>query len=112
EMIQKLAKLPLACDPGSQWIYGISTDLVGYLVEVISGQSFDRFLQERIFDPLGMIDTSFSVPPEKVDRLAANYRKGNPGEPLRVLVDPPATSIYARPRTYFSGAGGLASTAS
>src|SRR3954454_7385624 len=66
EMIHKLGKLPLACDPGSRWIYGISTDLVGYLCEVISGLPLDRFLQERILGPLAMRDTGFSVPSDKV----------------------------------------------
>ncbi|MDQ3811236.1 MAG: beta-lactamase family protein, partial [Chloroflexota bacterium] len=86
--------------------------LVGYLCEVISGTRFDRFLQERIFAPLGMRDTGFHVPAEKIDRFAANYRRGDTDEPSYVTIDrPDASSIYTRPRTYFSGAGGLVSTA-
>jgi CubicO group peptidase (beta-lactamase class C family) len=110
EMIDRLARIPLQCDPGTRWIYGISTDLVGYLCEVIGGQPLDRFLDERVLGPLGMLDTSFSVPAEKVDRFAANYAP-RAGSPRYKLVDDPATSSYTRPRTYFSGAGGLVSTA-
>jgi CubicO group peptidase (beta-lactamase class C family) len=109
EMIERLARIPLQCDPGSRWIYGISTDLVGYLCEVIGGQPFDRFLEERVLGPLGMLDTSFSVPASKVDRFAANYAPQS-GSPRYKLFDDPATSSYTRPRTYFSGAGGLVST--
>jgi CubicO group peptidase (beta-lactamase class C family) len=110
DMIQKLQHLPLACDPGSRWIYGISTDLVGYLCEVISGMSFDRFLQERIFDPLGMVDTSFCVPADKVDRFCSLYAPTD-GAPRFKLADDARDSAYTRERTYFSGAGGLVSTA-
>jgi CubicO group peptidase (beta-lactamase class C family) len=112
EMVRKLGELPLQVDPGSRWIYGISTDLVGYLCEVIGGMPFDRFLEERIFRPLGMSDTGFTVPAAKLDRFAANYRPGGEGEASYVCIDrPDESSIYARPRTYFSGAGGLVSTA-
>src|SRR5438105_5648076 len=69
DLVRKLKDIPLHCDPGSQWNYGISTDLVGYLCEVIGGQSFDRFLEERIFRRLGMTDTAFTVPPEKIERF-------------------------------------------
>lgn len=110
DMVRKLAQIPLQVDPGSRWIYGISTDLVGYLCEVISGIQFDRYLDERILGPLGMFDTGFTVPASKVDRFAANYAPRD-GEPRYRLVDDPETSTYARPRTYFSGSGGLVSTA-
>lgn len=110
EMIRRLREIPLEVDPGSQWIYGISTDLVGYLCEVLSGMPFDRYLEERILGPLGMVDTSFSVPPSKVDRLAANYAPQH-GNPRFRLVDDPLKSPYTQPRTYFSGSGGLVSTA-
>jgi len=111
-MVQKLGQLPLQVDPGSRWIYGISTDLVGYLCEVLGGMPLDRFLDERIFRPLGMADTGFQVPAAKLDRFAANYRPGTADEPSYVMIDrPDASSLYARPRTYFSGAGGLVSTA-
>jgi CubicO group peptidase (beta-lactamase class C family) len=110
DMIQKLKDIPLEVDPGSRWIYGISTDLVGYLCEVISGLPFDRCLEERVLGPLGMIDTGFTVPASKVDRFAANYGP-SAGNPRYRLVDDPETSSYTKPRTYFSGSGGLVSTA-
>jgi CubicO group peptidase (beta-lactamase class C family) len=110
DMVQDLAGIPLQCDPGSRWIYGISTDLVGYLCEVIGGLPFDRFLEERVLGPLEMLDTAFSVPPEKVERFAANYGPTG-GSPAYTLLDDPLTSSYTRPRTYFSGSGGLVSTA-
>jgi CubicO group peptidase (beta-lactamase class C family) len=111
DLPRRLARIPLQVDPGSQWIYGISTDLVGLLCEVISGQPFDQYLQDRILGPLGMVDTSFSVPQSKVDRFAACYGPLPGGNPRYRLVDDPLTSPYARPRTYFSGSGGLVSTA-
>src|SRR5919199_1626372 len=110
EMVRRLSEIPLEVDPGSQWIYGISTDLVGYLCEVISGMPFDRYLQERILGPLGMVDTAFSVPESEVDRFAANYAP-QAGTPRYRLVDDPRSSPYTRRRTYFSGSGGLVSTA-
>jgi CubicO group peptidase (beta-lactamase class C family) len=110
EMVDKLGRIPLQCDPGSRWIYGISTDLVGHLCEVLSGMPFDRYLDERILGPLGMHDTSFSVPADKVERFAANYGP-RAGSPRYTLVDDPASSSYTRPRAYFSGSGGLVSTA-
>ncbi len=110
EMVHKLKDIPLEVDPGSRWIYGISTDLVGYLCEVISGLPFDRYLDERILGPLGMVDTGFTVPAAKVDRFAALYAP-SVSDPKYRLVDDPQTSSYTRPRTYFSGFGGLVSTA-
>lgn len=112
DMVAKLGKIPLYCDPGSEWNYGISTDIVAYLTEVISGQQYDEYLVEHIFEPLGMTDTGFHVPPEKMDRFAANYRRNFEGEEHLTLVDAPGDeSTYAKPKTYFSGAGGLVSTA-
>jgi CubicO group peptidase (beta-lactamase class C family) len=108
DQMQKLATVPLECDPGTQWIYSLSTDVVARLCEVLSGQSLDRFLQERIFTPLGMPDTAFYVTPDKRHRLAANYRAR---EDLTCeLVDAPPTSRFAENGTYFSGVGGLTST--
>ncbi len=108
-MIDRLAEMPLKFSPGDNWNYGVSTDVCGYLVETISGQRFDEYLQEHIFNPLGMEDTGFDVPIEKIDRFAANYERG-PDRKLRLL-DDPATSNYAEPQTFFSGGGGLVSTA-
>jgi len=108
-MIEKLAELPLEFSPGTAWNYSHSTDVVGYLVQEISGQRLDRFLQERIFDPLGMTDTAFWVPPEKLDRFASNYSR-NPDKTLRIEDDAQA-SAYSQVPTFFSGGGGLVSTA-
>ena len=109
EMIETLAELPLIFDPGSAWSYSVSTDVVGYLCEVISGQPLDAFLQERIFDPLGMVDTGFSVPEEKRQRFAANYARRR--DKSLELEDDPETSPYCGEVTYFSGGGGLVSSA-
>jgi CubicO group peptidase (beta-lactamase class C family) len=110
ELPGRLARLPLEVDPGSRWIYGISTDLVGLLCEVFSGLPLDTFLAQRIFAPLGMVDTRFSVPPAAVDRFAAGYTRST-GSPAYTLVDDPLTSAYLRPRTFLSGVAGLVSTA-
>ena len=104
-----MADIPLEFSPGTAWNYSVSTDALGYLVEVISGQSLDDYFRERIFEPLGMVDTSFSVPPEKIDRFAANYAR-RPDKQL-VLEDDPLDSPYGKPTTFFSGGGGLVSTA-
>ena len=117
DMIRKLGELPLYCDPGSEWNYGISTDVVGYLVEVIAGQPFDRYLEERIFQPLDMPDTGFHVPEAEFERFAACYERDDNASPTAAakqyrLQGAPAGSHYTTPRTYFSGAGGLVSTAS
>ena len=104
-----LAKIPLEFSPGTQWNYSVSTDVLGYLVEVISRQRFDEYLQQNIFEPLGMVDTGFTVADADVGRFAANYER-NPDKTLRLL-DDPEDSIYIRPRTFFSGGGGLVSTA-
>lgn len=106
--VEKLAHIPLRFDPGDHWMYSYSTDVCGYLVEAISGKPFDQYLQETIFEPLGMIDTAFSVAPEKAHRLAANYRR-QPDKTL-ALIDDPARSSYLKSPTFFSGGGGLTST--
>jgi CubicO group peptidase (beta-lactamase class C family) len=112
DMIKKLAELPLRQQPGSQWTYSIAVDVQGYLVEVLSGQPFNEFLQERIFDPLGMVDTGFHVPSEHHGRLAQVYGYGEDG----ALVAAPAPDAADGPRqfldpaTFFSGGGGLVST--
>src|SRR5580700_5521508 len=72
-MIENLAKIPLEFSPGEAWNYSVSTDVIGYLISKISGMPFEQFLQERIFNPLGMNDTGFFVPAEKAHRLAACY---------------------------------------
>jgi CubicO group peptidase (beta-lactamase class C family) len=109
DMVDKLAELPLEFSPGTRWNYSVSTDVCGHLVEVISGQRFDRYLRENIFDPLGMVDTGFTVPAESLERFAACYTRRR-DKSLR-LEDDPETSIYAKEATFFSGGGGLVSTA-
>jgi CubicO group peptidase (beta-lactamase class C family) len=109
DSIEKLAKVPLLFSAGTAWNYSISTDVCGYLVEVISGKPFDQFLRERIFDPLGMVDSGFSVPDEKIDRFAACYAPKPGGG--RVLQDDPMVSSYRKAPKLLSGGGGLVSTA-
>ncbi|HVM08690.1 MAG TPA: serine hydrolase domain-containing protein [Acidimicrobiales bacterium] len=99
---------PLRFHPGTQWFYSVSTDICGRLVEIISGQRFDEFLQENIFDPLGMNDTGFTVPDDKIDRFAALYRRG--ADKKIKLADDPERSAYRKPKTFLSGGGGLVST--
>lgn len=109
ETIADLGRLPLEFSPGAAWNYSVSTDVLGYLVEVISGQPFAEFLRTRLFAPLGMEDTGFSVPAEKAGRLAACYDT-TPSQKLS-LQDDPQTSPYLAPPTFYSGGGGLVSTA-
>jgi CubicO group peptidase (beta-lactamase class C family) len=110
EMVETVAGLPLAYQPGQGWRYSMATDVLGYLVQIASGTAFDAFLRERIFLPLGMIDTGFYVPPDKIDRFAANYSPGEDGTGPRVI-DAPRDSPYTRPGRIPSGGGGLVSTA-
>lgn len=109
DMIQKLSKIPLLCQPGSVWNYSVSADVLGYLVEVISGKPLDEFLKERIFNPLKMKDTDFYVPKEKINRFAALYGLTD-NEDLKVISDPEA-SENSSPTKFYSGGGGLVSTA-
>jgi CubicO group peptidase (beta-lactamase class C family) len=102
------AALPLVFQPGSEWNYGVSTDVLGRVVEVASGQTLDRFFQERIFDPLGMPDTGFSVGAADLERLAALYIPGPGGTAHRM--DAMGDETKTQP-TLLSGGGGLVSTA-
>ncbi len=104
----KLAKVPLRYQPGERWMYSLSTDVCGYLVEAISGKRFDQYLQETIFDPLDMKDTSFMVAPRKADRFAANYERQ--ADKTLKLIDDPERSNYLKQPTFFSGGGGLTGT--
>lgn len=108
EMIANLAKLPLEFSPGDAWIYSVATDVLGYLIGRISGMPFESFLKERLFDPLGMVDTGFHVHEGKQDRLAACYALTPKGR--TVLQDDPATSGFLKPPSFVSGGGGLVST--
>lgn len=118
EGVRRLAGLPLLFEPGSQWSYGLSTDVLGYFVEVVSGKPLDRFLEDRIFTPLGMNDTGFFLSPEDAGSLAAVYAGKTEGG-IEKLDGLPiveghltySTSYhYDGPRTYFSGGAGLVST--
>ena len=110
DMVERLATLPLEFSPGTRWGYSVATDVIGHLVELLSGQRFDDYLRTQIFEPLGMIDTSFTVPADKLARFAANYTR-LPGSTEATLMDDPADSPYIRPKTLLSGGGGLVSTA-
>ena len=107
--VEILASLPMVDDPGDRWNYSLSTDLLGRVVEVVSGQTLDRFFQDRIFDPLGMHDTGFEVPGDKQDRFTAMYSRGPEG---LTMGDSPTEGSYARTPSWLSGGGGLVSTAS
>lgn len=120
EGVRTLARLPLMNQPGEAWEYGLNTDVLGRLVEVVSGMPLDRFFQERIFDPLAMTDTHFFMPTEKLNRLAAVYTPAETGG-VRKLPEGTVTMgatvfatnfHYKGSRTYFSGGAGLVSTAS
>ena len=111
DMLKRLAALPLNFHPGDHWEYGRATDIVGRLVEVMSGQTLDEFFRERIFKPLDMTDTHFYLPESKLDRFTALYRPGADGR-IELAEAPTGESRYvAEPHVYFSGAGGLVSTA-
>jgi CubicO group peptidase (beta-lactamase class C family) len=109
QMIGELAELPLEFSPGEAWNYSISTDVVGHLVEVISGVPFERFVQEKILAPLGMDETGFHVPAAHAGRLAACYTAGPGGKAM--LSDDPSSSLFLKAPTFISGGGGLVSTA-
>jgi CubicO group peptidase (beta-lactamase class C family) len=113
DAVSRLAKLPLNFHPGEAWEYGPATDVVGRLVEVISGVTLDEFLRKRIFEPLGMKDTHFYLPKSKLDRFAANYQPdGSNQNKIKLVESPNAESRWVKePHVYFSGAGGLVSTA-
>lgn len=113
DAVKRLATLPLNFHPGDAWEYGNATDVVGRLVEVISGQTLDEFLQKRIFAPLKMTDTHFYLPQSKLNRFAAVYQPDDKnGNKIKLLEAPTAESRYVKePHVYFSGAGGLVSTA-
>ncbi len=105
--IEDLVQIPLAHQPGTTYHYGISIDVLGRLCEALSGQKLDVFLNERIFQPLGMADTAFWVPPEKLGRFTALYA---PDEEGKLLVLERRDEDYAQQRLFLSGGGGLVAT--
>jgi CubicO group peptidase (beta-lactamase class C family) len=106
--IEQLANIPLDFSPGEHWNYSVSIDVMGYLVQKLSGQTFGEFLRTRLFEPLGMVDTAFSVPASKMDRFCSCYmpRKGGGLQ----IQDDAGKSTYAEPPKLESGGGGLVST--
>jgi len=118
DVVAKMPKLPMAAQPGEQWVYGYNTDILGVVVEKVSGQSLDVFLKERLIDPLGMVDTAFCLPPAKLDRLAVVYSAKN-GKAERAPspgglegVSHVGQGSYANgPCKAFAGGAGLLSTA-
>jgi CubicO group peptidase (beta-lactamase class C family) len=109
-MVDQLAQIPLDFSPGTAWNYSVSIDVLGYLVEKLSGMSFGEFLQTRLFEPLGMNDTAFYVPGDKTDRFTSCYQPESSGPGLK-LQDDARESTYAAPPMLESGGGGLVSTA-
>ncbi|MFT6752934.1 MAG: CubicO group peptidase (beta-lactamase class C family) [Candidatus Azotimanducaceae bacterium] len=108
-MVTAMADLPLLHQPGSQWTYSLSADVLGRLIEVLSGQSLDNFFQANIFDPLGMKDTFFAVPKDKIARLGTNHMRDKEGK--LIVIETPEKSGFTGDVTFFSGGGGLVSTA-
>jgi CubicO group peptidase (beta-lactamase class C family) len=125
DAIDDMAKLPLVCQPGSRWVYSVGIDVAARLIEVISGRSLAEFLKERLFEPLGMVDTAFAVPEARRDRVAALY--GRPdvlaahqtmmgcyqqwSQGVNDRLDVSATYPVDRPATFQRGGHGLFSTA-
>lgn len=108
EMIQKLSEIPLLYQPGTRWNYSRSTEVLGYLVEVLSGKPLDVFFKERIFNPLEMNDTGFYVPIENYNRVGAVYAPDSAG--IKIIMEPDTNSVSV-PVKFLSGNGGLVSTA-
>lgn len=108
-MVAALAKIPLEFSPGSAWCYSVATDVLGYLVEKVSGKPFETFLDERIFGPLGMVDTGFHVKPGSESRLPTCYQPKQGGG--LAVQDQAETSSFLKPPSFISGGGGLVGTA-
>jgi CubicO group peptidase (beta-lactamase class C family) len=108
EFIAELATIPLQFDPGTSWNYSVSTDVLGAVIQRIEGKPLDQVFQERLFGPLGMVDTSFFVPPEKMDRIPDCFHF-HPTENMK-LFDNGDGSRWTKPGPYISGGGGLCST--
>ncbi|HET7528261.1 MAG TPA: serine hydrolase domain-containing protein, partial [Burkholderiaceae bacterium] len=114
QMIDALAGLPLSFHPGTAWEYSVATDVLGRLVEVVSGQRLDAFFAARVFEPLGMADTMFTLPPERHARLVAYYAGADMLDPMKPGLtrtdQAPYPGAYLRPVPKLSGGGGLVST--
>ncbi len=109
ELMKRYGSLPLLHQPGEKWTYNSGSDILGVLIARVARKPLGAFLKERIFDPLGMKDTGFSVPADKIDRLATFYRF-DPGEKRLVVADEARGGRFSKPASFESGAGGLVST--
>lgn len=109
EMVERIAQLPLASQPGTTFRYSMATDVLGMLVQVVADMPFEAYLKRMIFEPLGMSDTDFFVPAAKIERFAANY--GPDAQVGLKVIDAPRTSPYTHATRLPSGGGGLVSTA-
>jgi len=114
DMVDVLADLPLVYQPGTSFEYSVATDVIARLVEIISGQPFDKFIQSRILGPLGMVDTGFAVPEKDQGRFVAYYAGADPMDPMKPGLtrtdNAPYPGAYLRPVARFNGGGGLVST--
>jgi CubicO group peptidase (beta-lactamase class C family) len=113
DKVEQLSKLPLKYQPGTRWEYGLSIDVAGYLVEVLSGMPLDEYMQAKIFGPLKMIDTGFDVPEAKHERLSVLYGRDRDGKLIRAGGNIPGADfneLFKSPAILFSGGGGLVST--
>ena len=112
DFVKRLATVPLNYHPGDKWEYSRATCVVGRLVEVISGQTLDDYLRERIFEPLGMNDSYFYLPEEKLDRFVAQYQPAGDDNKIELVDAPTEESRFVKkPHVYFMGSGGMVSTA-
>ena len=111
DVVEMLTQVPMAFQPGTHWRYSLAIDVLGYLAELISGQPLDRLFKERLFEPLGMVDTDFYVPENKIGRLAALYGHPEGAAELQRLQAPPDSHYLNKP-AFLSGGGGLLSTTS
>lgn len=116
DMVIRLANVPLAYQPGETWQYGANMDVLGYLIELISGQTLDKFLTDRIFTPLGMKDTYYYLPEQKTARLASLYGLDSLGRLKKLIGTDPSGlftdyTTHAKNKHYFGGGAGLQSTA-
>ena len=107
-LVRRLAEVPLIAEPGTAWNYSIGLDLMGAVIERVTGAGFDAFLRERLFEPLGMRSTGFQVAARDADRLTTLYESGEQGA---IAIDEGPSSVWLHPSTLLAGGGGLVSTA-
>jgi CubicO group peptidase (beta-lactamase class C family) len=110
QYVQNIATMPLVLDPGAKYQYGFGPDIIGRLIEVISGMPLDQYMQEKVFEPLGMVDSNFYLPQDQVERFPTVYEFDDKGN-LAVLEAPATSSFVVGPRKLFSAAGGVIGTA-